>query len=102
MEIVAYADSCCGECSHGVDPFFLMPGPREGCAKNRRREANYISMFALGIRAVNRNECEDRKFFREFNRISRCVVSHKRYSGTGGHIGGFPYRPSRENGGSTW
>jgi len=67
MEIVPDADGSDGECSHGVDPFRLMPGPREGCAKNRRREANYISMFALGIEAVNRNECEDRKFFENFD-----------------------------------
>src|SRR5207244_10692959 len=75
-------------------PMALTPSYRcqvraKDAPKNRRREANYINMVAPGMGAVNRNECEDRKFFGEFDRISRCIVSHKRYSRPRGHFRRF-------------
>ena len=39
-----------------------------------------IKMFAPGFVAVNRNEYETREFHGKSDRISRCRISHKRYS----------------------
>src|SRR6516162_5570276 len=78
----------------------LMPGPTEGCAKNRRREADCIIMFAPGIGAVNRNECDNRRFLGEFNRILRCVLPHKRYSRPCDHFRRLPCGSTRGNAGA--
>src|SRR5256886_9074390 len=72
-----------------LTPSFRCQVRAKDAPKNRRREANYINMVAPGMGAVNRNECEDRKFFGEFDRISRCIVSHKRYSRPRGHFRRF-------------
>src|SRR2546429_8489893 len=61
-------------------PFCWMRLPREGCAKIRRREAGCINMFPLESVAVNRNEYETTALSNKNHRVSRCVVSHKRYS----------------------
>src|SRR5207237_5449838 len=83
-----------------LTPSFRCQVRAKDAPKNRRREANYINMVAPGMGAVNRNECEDRKFFGEFDRISRCIVSHKRYSRPRGHFRRFACGSSWGNGGN--
>src|SRR5258708_21633488 len=61
-------------------PFSWMQLPREGCAKLQRRKARWIKMVPPEFVAVNRNEYENRALPREYDRISRRVASHQRYS----------------------
>src|SRR6266446_6497450 len=75
-------------------PLYWMQLPREGCAKIRRREARWINMFPLEFAAVNRNEHETTTLSNKNHRVSRCVVSHKRYSFPRNRLWHLPRNPS--------
>src|SRR6516225_5241979 len=78
----------------------LMPGPTEGCAKNRRREADCIIMFAPGIGAVNRNECDNRRFLAELTLMRPWVNAHTRYTRPCDHFRRLTCGSNRGNAGA--